>query len=81
MELYYQKGTLYPGFDYEISQGYIRRQKVMRFILTPFRYDAAHRVLKVYSEVDFRVRYFGSSDSICVDAGPLNPLCHNVVMT
>ena len=80
-ETFYQEDTLYPGYDYEISQGYIRRQKVMRFTLTPFRYDAAHRILKVYSEVDFRVRYFGSSDSMCVDAGPLNPLCHNVVMT
>jgi len=72
--------TLYPIDDYESSSGYIRNQKLLHFTLNPFRYDAEDNEMTAYSELLFHVDFYGSSDSVCKDAGPMNNICRSLLL-
>ena len=77
---FYNTNTAYPTFVYESDDGKIRAQNVLHYTLRPFIYNASQKVLKVYKSVTITVRFFGSNDTLCVEAGPMNNILNVLLL-
>ncbi len=72
--------TLYPAFTIETSIGYLRKQRILKFKLSPFRYDADDNSMTVYSQIEFKVDFYGPSETICTDNDIMNNVCRATLL-